>query len=230
MHVAIIMGGSERWAARRGVSRSAACDEGAEAVRTTVEAAVRAGVATLTLYAVPASDQVRPIGDPDLLTAVLTRYLFIETRRCVEQAIRVHVIGRRERMEKSLMDAVSRSERLTAAGSRMRLRIVIDYSSHDRLVRAAWSADPDARLMPEEFHRRLQEVDASALAAGAVDLLIRTGGAKRLSDFMLWEAAYAELHFAKCLWPDFNARLFERALGDYLERQRRFDVLVAGAG
>ncbi len=230
MHVAIIMGGSERWAARRGLPRSLACGEAADAVRTTVEAAVRAGIATLTLYAVPASDRVRPIGDPDLSTAVLTRYLFVETRRCVEQSIRIHVVGRRERMEDGLARAIEQSERLSAAGSRMRLRIVTDYTSHDRIVRAAWSADPGARLAPEDFHRLLQEVDASALAAGAVDLLIRTGGEKRLSDFMLWEAAYAELHFAKCLWPDFNGRHFERALRDYTERQRQFDALVADAG
>ncbi|MGB6452094.1 MAG: undecaprenyl diphosphate synthase family protein, partial [Steroidobacteraceae bacterium] len=132
--------------------------------------------------------------------------------------------------EGSLLRAVEQSERLTSAGSRMRLRIVIDYSTHDSIVQAAWSAEPGARLAPEEFHRLLQEVDASALAAGAVDLLIRTGGERRLSDFMLWESAYAELHFTQCLWPDFDERHFERALQDYAVRQGRFDVLAAGTG
>lgn len=230
MHVAIIMGGSERWAARRGLPRSLACGEAAEAMRTTVEAAARAGIATLTLYAVPASDRVRPIGDPDLSTAVLARYLFAETRRCIEQSIRIDVIGRRERMDETLARTVERSERLSAAGSRMRLRIVGDYACHDRIVRAAWSPDPRARLAPEDFHRVLKEIDASALAAGAVDLLIRAGGERRLSDFMLWEAAYAELHFAKCLWPDFDEWHFGRALREYTARQRAFDVRVADAG
>jgi undecaprenyl diphosphate synthase len=230
VHVAIIMGGSERWAGRRGLPRSLGQGEGVEAVRAAVDAAARAGVATLTLYASPASDRVRPIGGPDPTAALLLRYLLSETCRCVERSIRIHVIGRRERMDGNLVRAVEQSERLTAAGSRMRLRAVTDYSTHDGIVRAAWGADPGARLAPEEFHRLLQEVDVSALAAGAVDLLIRTGGERRLSDFMLWETAYAELHFTRCLWPDFDERHFERALQDYAVRQGRFDVLAAGAG
>jgi undecaprenyl diphosphate synthase len=160
---------------------------------------------------------------------VYRHYLLTETRGCVAQSIRVNVIGRRDRLNRKLLRAIGRSERLSAAGSRMHLRIVLDYSSHDSIVRAAWRATHSSKVTPEQFHRLLDEVDHSALPAGPVDLLIRTGGEKRLSDFMLWEVAYAELHFVDCLWPDFDEQHFRRALDDYAGRQRRFGALTADA-
>jgi undecaprenyl diphosphate synthase len=114
-------------------------------------------------------------------------------------------------------------------GSRLHLRIVLDYSSHDTLLQAAWRANRHAKLTPEDFYRLLDQVDHSALPAGAVDLLIRTGGEKRLSDFMLWEVAYAELHFTDCLWPDFDEQRLRCALDDYAGRQRRFCALTTQA-
>jgi undecaprenyl diphosphate synthase len=226
MHLAIIMDGNGRWATKRGLPRMAGHVEGAKAVRTTVAAAARAGVKTLTLYAFSSANWARPSAEVDALMRLFTGYLITETRSCIKHSIRINVIGRRDRLGEALLRAIEQSERLSAAGSRMHLRIVVDYSSHDSIVQAAWRADRSAKLTPEDFHRLLHEVDHSALPAGAVDLLIRTGGERRLSDFMLWEVAYAELHFIDCLWPDFDEQSFRCALDDYAGRQRRFGTLT----
>jgi len=220
------MDGNGRWATKRGLPRTAGHIEGAKAVRITVAAALRASVKTLTLYAFSAANWARPSTEVDALMHLFTSYLTAETHRCIEQSIRVNVIGRRDRLGEGLLRAIEQSERLSVAGARMHLRIVVDYSSHNSIVQAAWRADRSAKLTPEEFHRLLHEVDHSALPAGAVDLLIRTGGERRLSDFMLWELAYAELHFTDCLWPDFNEHCFRCALDDYAGRQRRFGTLT----
>jgi len=226
VHLAIIMDGNGRWATKRGLPRTAGHIEGAKAVRTTVAAALHAGVKTLTLYAFSAANWARPSTEVDALMDLFTSYLIAETHRCIEQSIRVNVIGRRDRLGEGLLRAIEQSERLSVAGARMDLRIVVDYSSHDSIVQAAWRADRSAKLTPEDFHRLLHEVDHAALPAGAVDLLIRTGGERRLSNFMLWELAYAELHFTDCLWPDFNEHCFRCALDDYAGRQRRFGTLT----
>jgi undecaprenyl diphosphate synthase len=220
------MDGNGRWATKRGLPRTAGHIEGAKAVRTTVAAALHAGVKTLTLYAFSAANWGRPSTEVAALMDLFTSYLIAETHRCIEQSIRVNVIGRRDRLGEGLLRAIEQSERLSVAGARMHLRIVVDYSSHDSIVQAAWRADRSAKLTPEDFHRLLHEVDHSALPAGAVDLLIRTGGERRLSNFMLWELAYAELHFTDCLWPDFNEHCFRCALDDYAGRQRRFGTLT----
>jgi len=220
------MDGNGRWATKRGLPRTAGHIEGAKAVRTTVAAALHAGVKTLTLYAFSAANWARPSTEVDALMDLFTSYLIAETHRCIEQSIRVNVIGRRDRLGEGLLRAIEQSERLSVAGARMHLRIVVDYSSHDSIVQAAWRADRSAKLTPEDFHRLLHEVDHSALPAGAVDLLIRTGGERRLSNFMLWELAYAELYFTDCLWPDFNEHCFRCALDDYAGRQRRFGTLT----
>jgi len=220
------MDGNGRWATKRGLPRTAGHIEGAKAVRTTVAAALHAGVKTLTLYAFSAANWARPSTEVDALMDLFTSYLIAETHRCIEQSIRVNVIGRRDRLGEGLLRAIEQSERLSVAGARMHLRIVVDYSSHDSIVQAAWRADRSAKLTPEDFHRLLHEVDHAALPAGAVDLLIRTGGERRLSNFMLWELAYAELYFTDCLWPDFNEHCFRCALDDYAGRQRRFGTLT----
>jgi undecaprenyl diphosphate synthase len=195
VHLAIIMDGNGRWATQRGLPRTAGHIEGAKAVRTTVRAAVRAGVDTLTLYAFSSANWARPPQEVEVLMRLFTCYLVTETRRCVEQSIRVNVIGRRDRLGEELLCAIEQSEQLSSAGSRMHLRIVVDYSSHDSIVQAAGRAGRSAKLTPEDFHRLIHEVDHSALPAGAVDLLIRTGGDRRLSEFMLWVVAFSLLHF-----------------------------------
>jgi undecaprenyl diphosphate synthase len=137
MHVAIIMDGNGRWAAQRGLPRTAGHVEGAKAVRTTVEAAVRAGVETLTLYAFSAANWERPRAEVDGLMFLLRRYLFTETRRCMEQSVRINLIGRRDRLDESLLRAIEQSERMSADGTRMHLRIAVDYSAQFSILSAA---------------------------------------------------------------------------------------------
>jgi undecaprenyl diphosphate synthase len=227
MHVAIIMDGNGRWATQRGLPRTAGHIEGAKAVRTVVEAAARARVDILTLYAFSSANWARPTAEIAALMHLFGQYLFTETRRCVEQSIRLNVIGRRDRLSENLLRSIEQSERSSAAGCGMLLRIAVDYSSQHSIVQAAQRARHDANLTAEAFHRLLHEVDNCAYSASEVDLLIRTGNERRLSDFLLWECAFAELHFSECLWPDFDERHFQRALEDYGGRQRRFGALTA---
>jgi len=224
-HVAVIMDGNGRWAMRAGLPRSAGHVEGAKAVNAIVEAAVRAGVRTLTLYAFSSANWARPPDEVGALMRLFRRYLFTETRRCLEQSIRLSVIGRRDRLNESLLHSIEQSERVTAAGARMHLRLAIDYSSQHSILQAAQLAECRHALTIEAFGRLLTELDHSALPAPPVDLLIRTGGEKRLSDFMLWEVAYAELYFTDCRWPDFDAQRVRNALADFSGRQRRFGAL-----
>jgi undecaprenyl diphosphate synthase len=227
MHVAIIMDGNGRWATQRGLPRTAGHIEGAKAVRATVETAARAGVETLTLYAFSSANWARPPAEIAALMRLFGQYLFTETRRCVEQSIRINVIGRRDRLSENLLRSIEQSERSSAAGSGMLLRIAVDYSSQHSIVQAARRAAHDPQLDTADFHRLLNEVDHCAYPVCEVDLLIRTGNERRLSDFLLWESAFAELHFSDCLWPDFDERRFHSALEDYNGRQRRFGGLKA---
>ncbi|MEA3105960.1 MAG: undecaprenyl diphosphate synthase [Gammaproteobacteria bacterium] len=234
MHVAIIMDGNGRWATHRGLPRVAGHAEGAKSVRTAVETAARAGIDTLTLYAFSAANWARPPAEIAALMKLFGQYLFSETRRCVEQSICVNVIGRRDRLSENLLRSIEQSERLSASCTGMHLRVAVDYSSQYSIVRAAQAAAREAAagtdLTTDDFERSLHEVDHSARAAGPVDLLIRTGNERRLSDFLLWECAYAELHFSECLWPDFDEARFRQALSDYAGRQRRFGGLSAQRG
>jgi undecaprenyl diphosphate synthase len=227
MHVAIIMDGNGRWATERGLPRTAGHVEGAKAVRATVERAARAEVKVLTLYAFSSANWARPEAETAALMRLFGQYLFTETRRCVKQSIRINVIGRRDRLSTNLLRSIEQSERSSAAGTGMLLRIAVDYSSQHSIVQAARRAGGRDDLSAEAFHRLLHEVDHCAHAASEVDLLIRTGNERRLSDFLLWESAFAELHFSDCLWPDFGERHFQEALDDYNRRQRRFGGLSA---
>ena len=253
MHVAIIMDGNGRWATQRGLPRTAGHVEGAKAVRGTVETAARSGVDTLTLYAFSAANWNRPAAEITALMKLFGQYLFSETRRCVEQSIRVNVIGRRDRLSENLLRSIEQSERLSASCGGMNLRIAVDYSSQYSILQAAGLlagqtaasrllAAPGRPAAPfehavatvehsaEEFERALNEIDHSVPQSGPVDLLIRTGNERRLSDFLLWECAYAELHFPDCLWPDFDEARLRHALDDYASRERRFGGLTAKAG
>lgn len=227
MHVAIIMDGNGRWATQRGLPRTAGHIEGAKAVRAAVEVAARADVKTLTLYAFSSANWSRPAAETSALMRLFGQYLFTETRRCVEQSIKINIIGRRDRLSENLLRSIEQSERSSAAGSGMLLRIAVDYSSQHSILEAARRAASKPDLSAEDFHRLLHEVDHCAHPVSAVDLLIRTGSERRLSDFMLYESAFAELHFSDCLWPDFDERRFLTALEDYSGRQRRFGGLTA---
>jgi undecaprenyl diphosphate synthase len=227
MHIAIIMDGNGRWALRQRRPRTLGHRAGADAVNRIVEAAARRRVGTLTLYAFSAANWQRPLDEVSGLFALFKQHLQTQTRRCIEQSIRINVIGRRDRLGVELLDLIERSERATAHCSGMRLRIAVDYSAQHSLIevcRRLRSADGIDR---SRFAETLAAVDHVALPAPEVDLLIRTGGEKRLSDFMLWECAYAELYFVDCLWPDFDERAFDEALQEYARRDRRFGAIDA---
>jgi len=229
LHVGIIMDGNGRWAQRRGLPRTAGHIEGAKAVSDIVETAARAGVRVISLYAFSSDNWRRPGAEVTALMGLLRRYLMTETRRCIEQSIRINFIGRRDRLTPSLVRAIEQSEQLTAACTGMHLRIAVDYSAQHSILEAARLAGREANVDAARFQELLDQVDHSVAHAGAVDLLIRTGAEKRLSDFLLWQSAYAELYFADCMWPDFGAAGFHAALDYYHSRQRRFGQVMAEA-
>ncbi len=227
MHVAIIMDGNGRWAARRGLRRSAGHQAGARTVRRIVEAATRAPVDVLTLYAFSSDNWSRPAHEVSTLMRLFKRYLQSEVARCVENGVRLNVIGRRDRLSADLARIVERSERLTAEGDKLLLQLAVDYSARDAILAAA-RATAGRSASREKFASAVQAASHSA-APGTVDLLIRTGGERRLSDFLLWECAYAELVFVDEYWPDFDEKAFDRALEEFYRRERRFGGLPAAA-
>jgi len=226
VHVAIIMDGNGRWATQRCLPRTAGHRAGAKVVDTVVAAAARRGIDTLTLYAFSSDNWSRPTAEVSALFTLLRRHLLTQTQRCLERSIRINVIGRRDRLGAGLRQLIERSEGATAHCSGMHLRIAIDYSAQHSLLETCRRLRFDPDVDKSRFAERLAEVDHAAVTTPNVDLLIRTGGEKRLSDFLLWECAYAELHFVESLWPDFGEPAFEEALAEYARRDRRFGRLT----
>jgi undecaprenyl diphosphate synthase len=206
------MDGNGRWAAARGLPRTEGHRAGADAVKRVVEAAPELGIRTLTLYAFSSDNWKRPPAEVDTLMSLFGLYLKRETGRAVANGIRITVIGRRDRLGSTLRAAVKDAETATHSGTKLHLRIAVDYSSRDAILTAAVGGASSR----EQFTR--------ALGPDA-DLIIRTGGEQRLSDFLLWESAYAELVFTPRMWPDFDRGDLERALADFRARNRRFGGL-----
>jgi undecaprenyl diphosphate synthase len=229
LHVAILLDGNGRWAATRGLPRSQGHREGVAAVRRIVSAAPQLGIGTLTLYAFSANNWERPANEVDCLLDLLGDYLRNAQGECVAAGVRMKVIGRRDRIPASLVEAIESAERKTAAGRNLELRIAIDYSSREAILRASCWMLSSLEVSDQEFARRLGQVTNAGRAAPDVDLLIRTGGERRLSDFMLWECAYAELFFTPRMWPEFEANDLAAAVDDFLRRERRFGRLPEAA-
>ena len=227
-HVAIIMDGNGRWATRRGLPRTAGHRRGADAVRRTVESACERGLRTLTLYAFSSDNWRRPRREVGCLMALFRSYLESEAVRLAERGVRLTVIGRRDRLPGGLVSAIDRCEESTRPGCRLDLGIAVDYSSRDAILAAAARAGGQATR--ESFQRSLGKVHGSCRTVEDVDLLVRTGGEQRLSDFLLWECAYAELVFMDRLWPDFGAADLDEALEAFRGRDRRFGGLSDSAG
>ena len=223
LHVAIIMDGNGRWATRRGLPRVAGHRAGITSVQRVVQRAPDLGIRRLTLYAFSSDNWRRPADEVESIFWLLRTYLRLETERLRQRGARLEFIGRRDRLPPSLVRDIARAEYATAEGHRLHLRIAVDYSSRDAITRAVAgvsTALPLELLSADLVGRML----ANALTAesGEVDLLIRTGGEKRLSDFLLWESAYAELLFTDRMWPDFDATDLDAALGEFNRRERRF--------
>lgn len=223
LHVAIIMDGNGRWAERRGLPRAAGHREGIEAVRRVVEAAPDQGVGALTLFAFSSDNWRRPPLEVEVLMLLLRRYLRRDVGQLVDNGVRLKVIGRRDRLPHRLADDIEAAERASALGTRLVLTVAIDYSGRDAIANAAagWLGDNSP---PRAAFSRLLAWQGQGTGRD-VDLVIRTGGEKRLSDFLLWESAYAELLFTDTMWPDFGADHLRAALADFHNRERRFGGL-----
>ncbi len=220
-HVAITMDGNGRWATRRGLHRNFGHREGVKTVRRIVEAAPDLGITTLTLFAFSSDNWRRPADEVGGLMELLGAYMRSDAERLVESGAKLSLIGRRDRLPKHLVRAIERLERRSEGGD-LHLRVALDYSGRAAILEAAAAWKGGA---PEDFGAMV----AGSADAGAVDLMIRTGGEKRLSDFLLWEAAYAELWFTDTLWPDFAPDEFAAAVADFTRRQRRFGAAPQSA-
>ena len=219
LHAAIIMDGNGRWAITRGLPRVAGHRAGVNALRRTVESCTDLGIGTLTVYAFSSDNWRRPSDEVSALMKLFHTYLRREQAKCVENGVRVSVIGRRDRLSRMLLPVIESCEKATASGKKLHLRLAVDYSSREMILRAA------AKLSKNPSRENL----SALLGAKDVDLLIRTGGEKRLSDFLLWECAYAELFFTPVMWPDFGPSDLAAAVAEFRSRERRFGALPAAA-
>jgi undecaprenyl diphosphate synthase len=227
LHVAVISDGNGRWAASRGLPRSAGHRAGAEAARRVIQAAPHLGIHTLTFFALSSANWLRPATEVNAILRILHEYLLTETSHCLEEGVRLTVIGRRDRLPAGLREAMVDAEALTARGQRLHLRLAIDYSAREAIYRAACKFYKVTELSLESFSDVLSEVQRGG--STDVDLLIRTGGEQRLSDFLLWECAFAEFVFVPKRWPDFAVTDLIDALKEFAQRERTRGALPGAA-
>jgi undecaprenyl diphosphate synthase len=226
LHVAIIMDGNGRWATQRAMPRVAGHRVGVEAVRKVVEHAPTLGISTLTLYAFSSDNWRRPAAEVSTLMRLFRSRLVSEVPRLLDNNVRLTAIGRRDRLPLALADALGEAEEKTAHGTTLHMRLAIDYSARDEILRAAQRLASVSEVTREEFGRALGG-EHDSRPAPDVDLVIRTGGERRLSDFLLWECAYAELYFTDVMWPEFGPKDLESAVEYFQKRDRRFGALSA---
>ena len=218
LHVAIICDGNGRWATARALPRSAGHRAGAEAARRVIRSAPHLGIHTLTLFALSSANWKRPPAEVAAILEILQEYLLAETSHCLDEGIRLSIIGRRDRLPANLRETIADSEALTANGSKLHLRLAIDYSARHTIFQVASKFYKVTNLSSEAFSDVLAEVQRGG--STDVDLLIRTGGEQRLSDFLLWECAFAEFVFVPKAWPDFTVADLEAALEEFAHRER----------
>ncbi|MFH1738475.1 MAG: di-trans,poly-cis-decaprenylcistransferase [bacterium] len=224
-HVAIIMDGNGRWARQRGLARIEGHREGAKTVQRVVEAAPDLGITTLTLYAFSSDNWRRPETEVNGLMRLFLKHLHSERNKCIDNGVRLSVIGRRDRLSLPLRTAIKATESATAHGQTLHLQLAIDYSARDSILRAAARLSPGIEPSRETFSLLLAEANHISGDSPDVDLLIRTGGEQRLSDFLLWESAYAELVFTERMWPDFDVDDLKAAIDQFHRRERRFGTV-----
>jgi len=216
------MDGNGRWAEQRGIPRVAGHRAGVETVRRVVSAAPAEGIGTLTLYAFSSDNWRRPPLEVKNLMLLLRTHLRSEADRLVEEGVRVSVIGRRDRLAPALIEEIRRVEARTRAGTRLHLQLAVDYSGRDAILEAARRSADEPATSREVFAARIAHALHLDTAIPDVDLVIRTGGEQRLSDFLLWECAYAEPVFTPRLWPDFDEGDLAAAVREFAGRERRF--------
>jgi len=232
-HLAIIMDGNGRWAEQRGMPRWKGHEAGAQAVRRVSESACRQGISILTLFAFSSENWKRPPQEIRILFNLFRRYLVSERQNLLQNDIRISAFGRRDRISPLVCEALSATEEATRGCKRLHLRIALDYGSRYEIVEAA------RRIAGEVQHRKLKLEDITEdllvqkLSDEVIpdpDLIIRTAGEQRLSNFLLWQAAYSELFFSPKLWPDFDEGDLEEALADFRSRTRKFGALACATG
>src|SRR5215470_4682307 len=218
LHVAIISDGNGRWATSRGLPRSSGHRAGAQTARRIIAAAPALGIHTLTLFALSSANWKRPPAEVQGILRLLHEYLLTETSKCVEEGVRLSIIGRRDRMPANLRQAILDAEAATAPGTRLHLRLAVDYSARESIYHAACRFYKVTELSSESFSNVLAEVHRGG--STEVDLLIRTGGEQRLSDFLLWECAFAEFVFVRKAWPEFTVTDLKAAIEEFGHRER----------
>ena len=229
IHVAIIMDGNGRWATARGRPREWGHRRGAEAVRRVVRAAPDLRIHTLTLYAFSSDNWRRPKTEVSVLMKLFARYLRTEVAELKANGVRLQIVGRRDRLSPDIVREMERAESETASGDALLLRLAVDYSSRDLLVEAVRAAALASDIERQDMATLLGKAMHAGGPAPDVDLLIRTGGERRLSDFLLWECAYAELFFTSVMWPDFEGQHLVDAVHDFRSRDRRFGSVAAAS-
>jgi undecaprenyl diphosphate synthase len=232
-HLAIIMDGNGRWAEQRGMPRWKGHEMGAHAVRRVSEAACRRHIPFLTLYAFSSENWKRPQKEIRILFGLLQRYLASEQRNLIRNGIRVSAIGRRDRLPPGVFESLRAAEEATRGCRRLHLRIALDYGSRREMVEAVRQLASDLaqrKINPEDITEDLFARKLSAESVPDPDLIIRTAGEQRLSNFLLWQAAYSELYFCPKLWPDFDEGDLEEALASFGARTRKFGALARATG
>jgi len=224
-HIAVVMDGNGRWAQERGLSRGEGHQQGAVVAKRIVELSLRAGIPHLTLFAFSSENWQRPEAEVELLMALFVQRLQAELPSLIEQQIRLRVVGNRANFSNELITIINRVETETAHGDALSLQIAADYGGRWDITQAARSLARQVaagELQPDQIDEAIFE---NALALSPVpdpDLLIRTGGECRISNFLLWQCAYSELYFTDICWPDFDEQAFNEAIGWYAQRSRRF--------
>lgn len=232
-HIAVIMDGNGRWAQRRGLARSRGHYHGVESVRRIVRAAAGLGVEFLTLYAFSSENWLRPAGEVRELLGLMRRFIRQDLADLHRQNVRVRVIGRRDDLKGDIRALIEESERLTRDNSGMTLVVAFNYGARNEIVdavRRIGERVAAGALAPGEISAGLIEQHLDTAGIPDPDLVVRTSGEHRLSNFLLWQCAYAELVFVDALWPDFTAETLRAAIAEYNARERRFGGLAAGVG
>ncbi|WP_205648625.1 isoprenyl transferase [Acuticoccus kandeliae] len=228
-HVAIIMDGNGRWAGQRGMPRTYGHHRGVESVRRIVRHAGERSIETLTLFAFSRENWGRPPSEVSELMSILRRFIRSDLDELVRAGVNVRVIGERHSLEADLLHVIEDAETRTAANSRLRLVLAFNYGGRDEIVRATQriaAAVAAGELSPSDIDetRFSQYLDTAGWADP--DLVIRTSGEQRVSNFLLWQSAYAEYVFPSVLWPDFDEGAFDKALAEYATRERRFGTVA----
>jgi undecaprenyl diphosphate synthase len=232
-HVAIIMDGNGRWAEQRGLPRWKGHEMGAQAVRRVAEAACNQGIPLITLFAFSSENWKRPTKEVRILFDLFHRFLRTERQNLIRNDIRISAFGRRDRIPPLVLEALSAAEDATRTCKRLHLRIALDYGARYEIVETVRSLVLDSMRQEIKLEQITEAFFSERLSQGTVpdpDLIIRTAGEQRLSNFLLWQAAYSELHFCPKLWPDFAESDFEDAIADFRSRTRKYGALARATG